>query len=162
MSELLPLTAVVAIAKPNRAIGLRGQLPWGRIPEDLRHFKRVTLGHAIIMGRKTFESVGRPLPERTNIVVTRGGDRIEGCLVARSIERAIELARVHDKSPMVIGGAQIYEAAMPMLTRVELTELDRKVEGDAFFPALDASEWRELSRTPGETEGVTFVTLERA
>jgi dihydrofolate reductase len=145
----------------NRCIGKDGQIPW-HLPEDLKHFKRTTLGHAVIMGRKTYESIGRPLPKRRNIVVSRNADlRVEGCEVAPSLETAIALAREQDELPFVIGGAAIYEAALPFATTVYLTEINREVEGDAFFPEIDRKQWRETNRELGDTEGVVFLTFER-
>lgn len=153
-----PLALVVAIAE-NGVIGKDGGLPW-RIPEDLKHFKNVTLGHAIIMGRKTFDSIGRPLPGRRNIVISRTASAIEGCEVARDLESALALARTTDDEPRIIGGATIYEAALPLATKIFLTEVHRDVEGDVFFH-LDRTGWRETERRRGESEGVEFVTLER-
>lgn len=155
-----PLTLVVAVADGG-AIGLGGQLPW-RIPEDLKHFKRVTMGHAVIMGRKTWDEVGRPLPGRRNIVVSRTpGLALEGAEVAPSLEEAIALARRTDDAPCVIGGSAIYAAALPVATKIHLTEIHREVEADTFFPPFDRSAWRETERRAGESEGVEFVTLER-
>lgn len=158
MSGLAPLSMIVAVAD-NGVIGREGQVPW-RIPEDLRFFKNTTMGHAIIMGRKTFAEVGKPLPGRRNIVVSRTADAFEGSELARSLEEAIALARTTDPEPFVIGGAAIYEAALPLATRIFLTEVHRQAEGDTFFH-LDRSGWRETSRRRGETEDVEFVTLER-
>lgn len=156
----LPLTLVVAVADDG-AIGLRGRLPW-RIPEDLKHFKRATMGHAIIMGRKTWDEVGRPLPGRRNIVVSRqAGLRLEGAEVVGSLEAAIALARQTDPEPCVIGGSAIYAEALPLATKILLTEVHREVEADTFFPPFDRSAWRETARRRGETEDVEFVTLER-
>jgi dihydrofolate reductase len=153
-----PLALVVAIGVGG-VIGKGGELAW-RIPEDLRHFKAMTMGHAIIMGRKTHASIGRPLDGRRNIVVSRTADRFEGCELARSLEEAIALARTTDTEPRIIGGAQVYEEALPLATRIFLTEVHRVVDGDVFFH-LDRSGWRETSRRAGESEGVEFVTLER-
>jgi dihydrofolate reductase len=154
-----PLALVVAIAK-NGVIGKDGQLPW-RIPEDLRHFKNVTMGHTVIMGRKTFDSIGRVLPGRRFVIVSRKPDlAIEGAEVASSLDEAIAIARKTDDEPRIIGGAQIYEAALPQVTKVYVTEIQRDVEGDAFFH-LDRSGFREVERRRGETEEVEFVTLER-
>jgi dihydrofolate reductase len=152
------LALVVAIAD-NGVIGKDGGLAW-RIPEDLRHFKAMTMGHAIIMGRKTHASIGRPLAGRRNIVVSRTADGFDGCELARSLEDAIALARTTDDEPRIIGGAQIYEEALPLATRIFLTEVHGAYEGDAFLH-LDRSGWRETSRRAAETEGVEFVTLER-
>jgi len=158
--ELPPLGLIVAMSS-NRCIGRDGGLPW-RIPEDLAHFRRTTTGHAIVMGRATHESIGRPLKRRRNIVVSRQpGLTIEGCEVAPSLDAALALARETDEEPIVIGGATIYEQALPRVTRIHLTEIDRHVDGDTFFPELDPSEWHEVERRPGAREGVSFVTLVR-
>jgi dihydrofolate reductase len=155
-----PLAMVVAVGD-NGAIGKDGQVPW-RVPEDLKHFKNVTMGHAIIMGRKTWDEVGRPLPGRRNLVVTRQADlALEGAEVFHSLEEAIAAARTTDDEPHVIGGSTIYEAAMPLATRIHLTEIHRNVEADTYFPPFDRSAWREVERRPAQTEGVEFVTLER-
>ncbi|AKU94625.1 Dihydrofolate reductase [Labilithrix luteola] len=155
-----PLAIVVAIGDGG-VIGINGELPW-RIPEDMRHFKSVTMGHAIVMGRKTFESIGKPLPGRRNVVVSRSPSfSAPGCDVVASFEEAVALARQTDDEPRIIGGSSIYEAALPVATRIFLTEVHRKLEGDTFFPAFDRSEWREVDRRKGESEGVEFVALER-
>ncbi|MBI2388798.1 MAG: dihydrofolate reductase [Deltaproteobacteria bacterium] len=157
------LALVVAVAR-NGVIGKDGGLPW-RIPEDLRHFKRVTVGHAVIMGRKTWDSIGRPLPDRRNIVVTRRPHELAvpaGVEVAGSFDEALSLARRTDDEPRVIGGAELYRLALPCATRVFLTEVDRDVEGDAFLPPFDRSAFREAERRAGEDPTVTYVTLERA
>lgn len=155
------LALVVAVAR-NGVIGKDGGLPW-RIPEDLKHFKRNTVGHAVIMGRKTWDSIGKPLVERRNIVVSRNPElRFEGAEVVSSLEAALVLAREHDEEPRVIGGAELYRQALPQATRIFLTEVDRDVEGDTFFPHLDRAEWREISRQPGADPTVSYVTLERA
>jgi dihydrofolate reductase len=160
LSERAPLVLIVAVADDG-AIGQGGKLPW-RIPEDLKFFKAQTMGHAVIMGRKTWEEVGRPLPGRRNIVVSRRpGLALEGAEVAPSLEEAITLARRTDPAPFVIGGAAIYAAALPLATKILLTEVHRTVAADTFFPPFDRSEWRETERRKGETEGVEFVTLER-
>ena len=155
-----PLAMVVAIGD-NGAIGKDGKVPW-RIPEDLKHFKNVTMGHAIIMGRKTWDEVGRPLPGRRNLVVSRNADLVlEGAEVFTTLLAAIAAARTTDDEPHVIGGSTIYEAAMPLATRIHLTEVHRNVEADTFFPPFDRDAWREVERRPAETEGVEFVTFER-
>jgi dihydrofolate reductase len=154
-----PLVLIVAMT-PDRVIGVGGGLPW-RIPEDLRHFKATTMGHAIVMGRKTFDEVGRPLPGRRNIVITRQAIAIPDVEVARSLDDAVELARTTDPEPYVVGGAEIYRLALPVATRLVVTWVDRKVEGDTHFPAVDWSEWREVERRAGEEPGVAFVWYER-
>lgn len=158
MSDREPLALVVAIGDGG-VIGKDNGLPW-RLPEDMRHFKAMTMGHAIIMGRKTHASIGRPLPGRRNIVVSRSADAFEGCDLARSLEDAITLARTTDPEPRIIGGAQLYEEAFPLATRIFLTEVHGTYDGDAFLH-IDRSGWRETSRRAAETEGVEFVTLER-
>ena len=157
-TQLAKLAIIVAIAD-NGVIGDHGQLPW-RISEDLRFFKDTTMGHSIIMGRNTFASIGKALPGRRSIVVSRTADRFDGCELARSFEQAVELARKTDDEPFVIGGAMIYEAALPLATRIFPTEVHRQAAGDTFFH-LDRSGWRETSRRRGESEEVEFVTLER-
>lgn len=153
-----PLALIVGLAR-NRGIGLGGALPW-QVPEDLKRFKALTMGHAIIMGRKTHESIGRPLPGRRNIVVTRGARTFPGCEVVDSLEAALKLV-AQDELPFVVGGAQLYAEALPQVTHLFLTQVDRDVEADAFFPPLDESQWREVKREAGTTPGVTFVDLLR-
>jgi dihydrofolate reductase len=161
----MPLRArvslVVALAS-NRAIGRDNRMPW-RLPEDLKRFRRLTMGHAVIMGRKTFESIGSPLTGRDNIVITRSPEWYRsGCLVAHSLEAA--LAAVGKSSEaFVIGGAQIYALAMPLAQRLYMTEIERDFEGDAFFPELDRSRWREVSRerhASGGPEGFDYAFVE--
>lgn len=154
-----PLGLVVAVAR-NGGIGLRNALPW-RIPEDLKRFKAVTLGHAVIMGRATHESIGKPLVERRNIVVTKTLAQVAGCETAPSLLAGIELARTTDAMPMIIGGAKLYAEALPLVTHLFLTEVERDVEADTFFPPWRRDEWREVSRTPAQTPDVFFVNLER-
>lgn len=153
-----PLALIVAVAR-NGVIGRDGRLPW-HLPEDLKHFKRTTNGHAIIMGRKTHESIGRPLPGRRNVVVTRGSARFEGCETASSLEEAIALARQTDDCPFVIGGASLYERALPFATEVYLTEIDEDIEGDTRFE-LSLDEFDEVELRSGETPNVTFRHLRR-
>lgn len=153
-----PLVLVLAIGEGG-VIGKDGKVPW-RIPEDLKHFKAMTQGHAIIMGRRTWDEVGKPLPGRRNIVVSRTVRALPGAEVAASLEEAIALARQTDDEPRVIGGAVIYEAALPLATKIFLTEVTEPAEGDTFFH-LDRTGFRETARRAGETPGVVFVTLER-
>ncbi len=159
---MLPPLHLVAAVGRDRCIGKAGALPW-RVPEDLKRFKALTTGHAVVMGRKTFESIGRPLPNRRNLVVTRGTpslpDGVERCA---SVDEAIALARETDPEPMVIGGGEIYAAALPAATHLHLTTVDVEVEGcDAFFPAFDEAAFRLVSREPAETPGVVFLLYER-
>jgi dihydrofolate reductase len=151
---------VLARAK-NGVIGKGGGLPW-RVPEDMKHFRRVTTGHAVIMGRKTYESIGKPLKDRRNLVISRrAGLVLEGCEVCASFDEALARAKTTDPAPRVIGGAEVYASALASATRVLLTEIDRDVEGDCSMPPFDPREWREVDRRAGETPDVAFVTLER-
>lgn len=152
--------AIIAAVGTNRVIGVGGHLPW-HLPEDLRRFKALTMGHAIIMGRTTHESVGRPLPGRRNIVVSRRpGLELSGCEVASSLEGALALVEGRDPLPFVIGGQALYAAALPLATHLFLTLVPLAPEGDAFFPSFDAAAWREVRREAGEA-GVSFVELLR-
>jgi dihydrofolate reductase len=154
-----PLALIFAVAR-NGVIGKDGKLPW-RIPEDLAHFKRTTMGHAILMGRRTWEETRRPLPGRRNVVISRtAGFEAPGCDVVPSLEAAIALARTTDSLPFVIGGAEIFRLALPLATIIHLTEIDRDVEGDTTFH-LDRTGFVETARRTGEAPDVSFVTLER-
>ena len=159
MAEREALALVVAVSR-NGVIGRDGGLPW-HLPEDLKHFRRNTVGHAIVMGRKTWDSIGRPLPGRRNIVITRNQEfQLEGAEVVHSLEEAVALAREGgDSEPRIIGGASLYEAALPLATRIFLTEVDLEVEGDTFFPDLDQDGWRETERL--EQDSLSFLVLER-
>lgn len=157
-ATLAPLALIVAVAR-NGVIGRAGTLPW-HLSEDLRHFKQTTSGHAIIMGRRTYESIGRPLPKRRNIVVTRSGAPFEGCETATSLPEAIALARETDDCPFIIGGASLYAEALPIATEVHLTRIDHDYEGDTFF-ASDLSAFEETESRDGETDGVRFLVLRR-
>ncbi|MCP1727443.1 dihydrofolate reductase [Natronospira proteinivora] len=136
---------LVAAMTRNRVIGRDGGMPW-HLPADLAHFKRVTLNHPVVMGRKTFESIGFALPKRRNVVVTRQSDvRFEGTETAGSLDEALERLADED-TVMVIGGGQLYREALPRATVLELTFIDTEVEGDTTFPEWSAEEWRETSR----------------
>ena len=138
------IAIVVAMAK-NRTIGINNTLPW-RIPADLQHFKTLTMGHHMIMGRKTFESIGRPLPGRTTVVVTRARNlKIDGCIVAHSLQEAVA-ACASDPQIFVVGGADIYAQALGLTGTLYVTEIQQDVAGDAWFPEFDRSEWQEMSR----------------
>ncbi|HCP47902.1 MAG TPA: hypothetical protein DIU15_17820 [Deltaproteobacteria bacterium] len=158
LPEAAPLALVVAVSR-NGVIGRDGGLPW-HYREDLRHFRAVTLHHAVIMGRKTWESIGKPLPKRRNIVVTRQRELVlPGCEVAGSLDHAITLARTTDTEPRIIGGAALYSLALPLATRLLLTEIDEEVDGDTHFPPLDPSRWLEHSRRVGEDPKLVFRDL---
>jgi dihydrofolate reductase len=156
------LTIIVAM-DAQRGIGINNTLPW-KLPEDLAHFKRVTTGHPIIMGRKTFDSIGRPLPNRRNIVITRNADwRHDGVEAVTSIEAAVALLDGADG--YLIGGAEIYRQAMPLTQQLIITEIGHTFDCDAFFPEIDSAAWEETAREPhtSETSGLpyAFVTLRR-
>lgn len=160
----MPRLALIVATARNGAIGRDGALPW-HLPEDLQHFKRLTLGKPIVMGRLTWESIGRPLPGRTNIVISRSPDYdAPGAEVVPSLDAALTRAAAiagADGEVMVIGGAQIYRAALPRVERVYRTRVDIDVAGDAFFPELDPAEWRllESSRHHSAVAGLDY-TLE--
>ncbi len=138
------LTIIVARAS-NDVIGRGNALPW-RLPEDLAHFKLTTLGHPVIMGRRTWDSIGKPLPGRRNIVVTRNANwQADGAERASSLDQALALC-IEDADAFVIGGAQLFIDALPRADCAIVTEIDRDIEGDTFFPPLDAHEWIETSR----------------
>jgi dihydrofolate reductase len=165
----MELVLVVARAR-NGVIGNAGALPW-HIPADLKHFKAMTVGKPVIMGRKTFDSIGKPLPGRHNIVLTRdSGWQAEGVTVVPNLAEAIAAAgldpRTRADAIMIVGGAQIYAEALPSATRIEVTEIDAAPEGDTVMPPFDPARWREVSRRShpavGDTPGYSFVTLVRA
>ena len=150
---------LVAAVADNGVIGHRGALPW-HLPEDLDHFRRVTTGGCVIMGRRTFDSIGRPLPRRTNIVVTRQpGWTAGGVLVAGGIDEAVVIARTFPGDAFVIGGAQIYALALPMADVQILTEVHTRPEGDAHYPDFDRAEWTETRRKAHD--GYDFVWWDR-
>jgi dihydrofolate reductase len=154
---------LIAAAAENGVIGKDGTIPW-RLPEDMRRFKALTTGHPVVMGRKTWDSLPKkPLPGRSNIVLTRRrGWRAEGAAAACSMEAALALAG--EPPVFVIGGAEVYRAALPLAARIELTQIHRAFDGDAHFPPLDSTQWRIAAREDRVTaEGLcyAFVSLER-
>lgn len=143
----MPSLILIAAVAANGVIGANNTLPW-RLPDDLKRFKALTLGHPIIMGRKTWESLGRPLPGRHNIVITRQpGYAAPGATVAGSVAAAIA-ACADEATAFVIGGAEIYALTLPLAQRMELTEVHTEVAGDAYFPPFKRHEWRETLREP--------------
>lgn len=164
-AEGSPPIALVVAMDERGLIGAGNRLPW-RLPADLRHFKAITLGKAVVMGRKTYESIGRPLPKRTNIVVTRSADyRVEGCRIAHGVGEAVGLAADSDEI-MIIGGAVLYEACLPLARRIYLTRIHHAFRGDTYFPGLDAARWRQSVREDFPADGdnpypYSFITLER-
>jgi dihydrofolate reductase len=160
----MKLSAVVA-ASDNDVIGRDNKLPWYQ-PADLAYFKRVTMGKPILMGRKTWDSIGRPLPGRRNIVLSRSGFVAQGVDVVRTLDEACEVAGEAPEM-MVIGGAMIFELAMPRMDHIHLTRVHCVVDGDVFLPRLHPDEWREVRREtrPADERNVyamTFIELERA
>jgi dihydrofolate reductase len=157
------IALVVAMSR-NRVIGRNNALPW-HAPADLKRFKQLTTGRPVIMGRKTFASIGKALPNRLNVVVTRDRDfKAEGVVIAYDVEEALRLAEesMLGGEAMVIGGAQIFEIVLPRTDRIHLTELDIDVEGDTFMPLLDPAQWREAARERHDgPPPMSFVTLER-
>ena len=157
------LSLIVAVAK-NNVIGNAGAMPW-HLPAELAYFKRVTPGHPVIMGRKTYESISRPLPNRRNIVVSRNANfRAEGCESAATLASAIALCTGQDA--FIIGGATLYNEALPITQKIYLTEIDAELTGDTFFPALNEKHWHEVSREARARDeknnyAVVFRVLER-
>ena len=149
------LIAIVAMT-PERVIGRDGNLPW-HLPEDLAFFKRTTSGHPIVMGRKTYDSIGRPLPGRRTVVVTRQPDwSADGVEVVHTLEEALK----YEGDLYVAGGGEIYRQALPYADRLELTEVDQSPTGDVTFPSLDHAAWTETARTPHD--GFSFVSYRRS
>jgi dihydrofolate reductase len=158
------VTIVVAIAE-NHAIGKNNQLLW-HLPKDLKHFKEITSGGTVIMGRKTYDSVGKPLPNRRNIIITRQQIEIAGCEVVNSLQAALDLCRDH-KEVFIVGGAEIYKQAMPLTDRIYLTIVHENFEADTYFPEISKDIWKETERTDHEADeknplSFSFITLERA
>lgn len=154
----MKISIIVAMAR-NRAIGYKGRMPWD-IPEDLRHFKQLTTGHTVIMGRKTFESLpGGALPHRRNIVVSRTIQTVEGCEVFSSIETAFDACR-QEEEVFVIGGAEIYTQALPHTNYIYMTEVDMiPAAADTYFPTLDTNHWEVKKKE--KHEGFSFIEYTR-
>lgn len=162
----MKLSIIVAVAE-NGVIGHNNQLIW-HLPEDLKMFKRLTSGHPIIMGRKTFESIGKPLPNRTSIIITKNPEfQVEGCITVHSLEDAIEAANeIEENEAFIIGGAEIYRLSLPFADKIYLTEVHHAFEGDTFFPAIDKDIWEEVNRIDHATDEkhlykYSFVELEK-
>lgn len=160
----MSLSFVVAMAQ-NRVIGRNNRLPW-HLPADLRHFKKITLGKPMLMGRKTYESIGRPLPGRTNIVISRDpGYAAPGCIVVHSIPEAIAVAGPTEEA-MVIGGASLFDQTLDRAERIYLTLVHADAQGDVRFPEIDLNEWREIRREnhPADEKNTlpySFILLEK-
>ena len=158
------ITVIAAIGK-NGELGKDNDLIW-HLPNDLARFKKVTSGHHVIMGRKTFESLGKPLPNRTTIIITRNDEyQVDGCVVVNSLEAALKEASA-DPNPYILGGAEIYKQAIEIADTLDLTLVDANFEADAFFPQIDYSIWKETSRQDYNADenhkyGYSFVTYKK-
>ncbi|HEY9169336.1 MAG TPA: dihydrofolate reductase [Lutibacter sp.] len=156
----------MAAIAANSALGKDNQLIW-HLPADLKRFKKTTLNHAVIMGRKTFESLGKPLPNRSNILITRDKNyKAEGCLVVNTLKEALKAAAKLDENPFILGGAEIYNQAMPFADKLDITFVHQQFEADVFFPEIDKKIWKETSRENFKADeknkyDYSFVTFER-
>ena len=166
MSTYIPIISLIAAMTDERVIGINNSLPW-KLPNDMKWFREQTMGKPIVMGRKTFESFGaKPLPGRSNIIITRDQNYIaEDCIVAHSIDEALQAAGDAEEI-MIIGGASFYEQMLPQAHRLYLTRVHTQVEGDAWFPEFDESQWQEVKCIDCEADernphAHSFLTLER-
>jgi dihydrofolate reductase len=161
----MDITLIVAMAE-NRVIGANNAMPW-HLPDDLRRFRALTLGHPILMGRKTHEAIGRPLPGRRNLVMTRNrGQDLPGCEIVSSIEEAAGICQT-SPSLFVIGGAELYRLFLPVSNRIELTIIHRDFDGDTYFPEFATADWVEVARDDRPLDSNlgfswSYITLERA
>jgi dihydrofolate reductase len=161
------IKSIIVARADNNVIGKDNKLVW-HMPNDLKHFKNTTMGHYIIMGRKTFESQKKPLPGRTSIIITRNKNyKAEGCYVVHSLEDAYQIGREHDqKEVFVLGGAEIYTVALKSVDKIILTEIKAEFEGDAFFSQIDPERWKEVKREDFDADEknpypYSFVELEK-
>lgn len=161
------MISLIAAMSENRVIGRDGGLPW-HLPADLKHFQQTTMGHPVIMGRRTFESLGRPLPGRTNIIVTRNPDyELDDAIVVRSLDEAIQAAEDDDPEEIfILGGEEIFRQALPRAQRMYLTLVQAEFDGDVMFPEFNAGEWRTVEQRehPADEKNkyaCTFQTIER-
>jgi dihydrofolate reductase len=158
------ITSIVVAISENNAIGKNNQLLW-YLPADLKHFKNITTGHTVIMGRKTYDSMGKPLPNRRNIIITRQDITIEGCEVVKSIADALALG-AGEKEIFILGGAEIYKQSINLTDRIYLTIVHQKFDADSFFPEINYDEWRETEREDHQPDeknklAYSFITLDR-
>ena len=147
----MPIISIIVAMAKNRVIGKDNDMPWGRLPIDLRHFKLVTEGNPIIMGRKTYESIGRPLPNRRNIVLSRQDIEIEGCEVVSSLKDAISLL-INEKEIFIIGGGHLYKEALTIADKLFLTHIDAEFDGDTFFPEYEHLDFYEIDHFHAEKD----------
>ena len=153
--------SLIAAFAEERVIGKDGKIPW-TLKEDLKHFRNKTEGFSVVMGRKTYESIGVPLPNRLNIVMTRNPKKLEGVKEVTNKERALEIASSYSNEVFIIGGEKIYEEFLPLATKMYLTKIDIKTKGDAFFPKWNVNDWEELSRQDKEdqNQNIKYCFLE--
>ncbi len=162
----MKISLIVAMAN-NRVIGLDNKMPW-HLSADLKKFKSITMGSPILMGRKTYESIGRPLPGRTNMIISRNLDyQQEGCLVFNDLNTALETASQSTKEVFIIGGSDLYKAILPLANVLYLTLINKDFQGDTFFPEIDFNEWSEVTREdikddPSVYFNYSFLKLEKA
>jgi dihydrofolate reductase len=160
------MVTIMAAIAANNALGKDNQLIW-HLPADLKRFKKTTLNHAVIMGRKTYESLGKPLPNRTNIVITRDKNyQVEGCVIVNSLKEALKAALKVDENPFILGGAEIYKQAMQFADILDITFVHHQFEADVFFPEIDKTIWKETWREDFKADeknkyDYSFVTFER-
>ncbi|MCM3003405.1 type 3 dihydrofolate reductase [Priestia koreensis] len=158
------MISLIAAMDQKRLIGADNDMPW-RLPADLAYFKKITMGHPVVMGRKTFESIGRPLPGRENIVITRNADlHLDGVTIVTSLDELQNASA--SKEVFVIGGGEVYKQTMAVADRLYITHIEETFEGDTHFPEIDVSVWKEVSRTPGIRDeknpySYSFVVYER-
>jgi dihydrofolate reductase len=160
------MVTIMAAIAANNALGKDNQLIW-HLPADLKRFKKTTLNHAVIVGRKTYESLGKPLPNRTNIVITRDKNyQVEGCVIVNSLKEALKAALKVDENPFILGGAEIYKQAMQFADILDITFVHHQFEADVFFPEIDKTIWKETWREDFKADeknkyDYSFVTFER-
>ncbi len=143
-SEDVVLISIIAAMSLNRVIGRNNQIPW-HIPGEQQRFKRITWGHPIIMGRKTHQSIGKPLPGRPNIIITRQKNyTAPGCIVVNSLEQALQSCPLHEVAAFIIGGEQIFRLALPITDQIYLTAIQQQIEGDAFFPTFSLADFKQV------------------
>ena len=159
------IISLIAAMSRNRVIGKNNKLPWD-MPADMNYFRNMTKNKPVIMGRKTYESIGRPMPDRINIIITRDKEyKAEGCIVVSNVDDALKSVK-GNKEVMVIGGAQIYKEFLPKADRIYLTIIDEEIEGDTYFPEFNKDEWKETKREEHKADKknpypYTFLVLER-
>lgn len=158
--------SIIAAVSQNNVIGIKNSLPW-KLPADMKHFREITLGKPVIMGDKTFESIGRPLPKRINVVLSFNKNyNAPGCIVVHSVQEAMDVAKQENKEIMIIGGASIYKQFLPLANKMYLTFIHADFEGDTYFPEYNKNEWKEINRIDHQIDEknsypYSFVELEK-